>query len=107
MVATQHVKSNSDFWLTLRGDKMHTLIVIGGGFALLITCILLGHAWGSGTQGLSTGIKTFITLWIFCSILNMWIGVQHGYSWTEEFPIVLGICAAPIIVASLVWWRLT
>lgn len=84
---------------------MHTLIVLGGGFALLTACLLLGHAWGGGTQGLSIGVKIFIPLWIVCSILNMLIGVQHGYSWTEEFPIFLGICAAPIIVASLVWWK--
>ena len=84
---------------------MHTLIVVGGGFALLIASLLLGHAWGNGLPGLLAGAKIFIPIWLICSGLNMWIGVQHGYSWGEEFPIFLGICAAPIIVASLVWWK--
>ncbi|MDR5170384.1 hypothetical protein IHQ56_00985 [Methylobacillus flagellatus] len=85
---------------------MHTLIVLGGGFALLITSLLLGHAWGNGISGLLTGAKTFIPLWLICSSLNMWIGVQHGYSWGEEFPIFLAILAFPIIVASLIWWKI-
>lgn len=86
---------------------MHTFIVIGGGFALLIASLLLGHAWGNGALGLLIGAKVFIPIWIICSALNMWIGVQHGYSWSDEFPIFLGICAAPIVIASLIWWRLT
>ena len=86
---------------------MHTVIVLGGGVTLLIACLLLGHAWGNGLSGLIMGIKTFIPIWIFCSILNMWIGTQHGYSWTEEFPIFLAICAVPIIVALLLLWKLS
>ncbi len=84
---------------------MHTLIVVGGGLALLMACLLLGHAWGNGIAGLLNGIKLYIPLWIVCSGLNMWIGVQHGYSWSEELPIFLVICAIPIIVASLLWWK--
>lgn len=86
---------------------MHTLIVIGGGFALLIASLLLGQAWGNGMPGLLIGIKAFIPIWIICSALNMWIGVQHGYTWTEELPIFLGIAALPIIAASLVWWEIS
>lgn len=86
---------------------MHTLIVIGGGFALLIASLLLGHAWGNGMPGLLLGTKVFIPIWIVCSALKMWIGIQHGYSWGEEFPIFLGISALPIIVASLVWWKIS
>lgn len=86
---------------------MHTLIVVGGGFALLSASLLLGHAWGNGLPGLLAGAKIFIPIWLICSGLNMWIGVQHGYSWGEEFPIFLGISALPIIIASLTWWKLS
>lgn len=79
---------------------MHTLIVVGGGSALLIASLLLGHAWGNGLPGLLTGAKLFIPIWLICSALNMWIGVQHGYSGAEEFPIFLVIFAIPILGPS-------
>ena len=85
---------------------MHTVIVVGGGFALLLTCILLGHTSGGGLPGLVTGAKLFIPLWLIGAALNMWIGVrQAGYSVTEEFPIFLGIFGVPALVAGLVWWE--
>ena len=87
---------------------MHTVIVIGGGFALLLTCVLLGHAFGGGMPGLVTGAKLFIPLWLIGAALNMWIGVrQAGYSVTEEFPIFLGVFGLPALVAGLVWWKLS
>jgi hypothetical protein len=39
---------------------MHTVIVSGGGFALSVACLLLGHAWGGGMPGLVLGAKLFI-----------------------------------------------
>ncbi|PYN51163.1 MAG: hypothetical protein DMD94_25790 [Candidatus Rokuibacteriota bacterium] len=85
---------------------MHTVIVLGGGFALLLTCVLLGHAFGGGTPGLAMGAKLFIPLWLIGAAINMWIGVrQAGYSATEEFPIFLGIFSVPALVAGLVWWK--
>ena len=84
---------------------MHTVIVIGGGFALLTACLLLGHSW-AGMAGLVTGAKVFIPLWLLGAFVNMWVGTTHGYSWAEEFPIFLGIFAVPVVVAALVWWKL-
>jgi len=64
---------------------MHTVIVVGGGFALLLACVLLGHAFGGGMPGLLTGAKLFIPLWLLGAALNTWIGVrQAGYSAAEE-----------------------
>ena len=84
---------------------MHTLIVVSGGFALLIGSLLLGHAWGDGLPGILVGVKFFIPIWLICSGINMWIGIHHGYSLREEFPIFLGISALPITIASLTWWK--
>jgi hypothetical protein len=84
---------------------MHTVIVIGGGFALMAACLLLGHAWG-GMPGLLTGARLFIPLWLVGAFVNMWVGTTHGYSWAEEFPIFLGIFAVPAVVAGLLWWKL-
>jgi hypothetical protein len=87
---------------------MHTVIVIGGGFALLLACVLLGHALGGSMPGLVTGAKLFIPLWLIGAAINMWIGVrQAGYSAAEEFPIFLGIFGVPALVAGLVWWKLS
>ena len=86
---------------------MHTVIVIGGGFALLAASLLLGHAWG-GLPGLVAGAKWFIPLWLAGSFVNMWVGVSTaGYSWGEEFPIFLGIFAVPAVVAGLLAWKLS
>lgn len=84
---------------------MHTLIVIGGALALLVAALLLGHAWG-GMPGLVRGAQLFVPLWLLGAFINMWVGVQHGYSWGEEFPIFLGIFALPAALAGLLWWRL-
>ncbi len=84
---------------------MHTVIVLGGGFGLLLACTLLGHAWGA-MPGLLTGLKLFLPLWLIGAFVNMWVGTTHGYSWSEEFPIFLAIFAVPAVVAGLLWWRL-
>ena len=84
---------------------MHTVIVLGGGFALLLACLLLGHAWGS-MPGLVMGAKAFIPLWFVAAFVNMWVGTTHGYSWAEELPIFLGIFAVPAVVAAGVWWKI-
>ena len=85
---------------------MHTTIVVGAGLALLLACLLLGHAFGAGVPGLVTGAKLFIPLWLVLSGVNMWMGVSRaGYSVAEEFPIFLGIFAVPACIAGLLWWK--
>ena len=86
---------------------MHTLIIICGGLSLLIASLLFGYAWGNGFLGLIVGIKLFIPIWFVFSFLNMWIGTQQGYSWSEEFPIFLGVLGVPVIAAALLWWKLS
>jgi hypothetical protein len=85
---------------------MHTVIVVGGGFALLATCLLLGHAFGGGRAGMVTGALAFIPLWLIGAGVNMWIGVSRaGYSVADEAPIFLGIFGVPAAVAALIWWK--
>lgn len=86
---------------------MHTAIVLGGGFAALLCCLLLGHAWSTGWPGVLVGAKVFIPLWLLGSFVNMYVGVQHGYTWSEEFPIFLAIFAVPAVAAGLIGWRLS
>ena len=64
--------------------------------ALLLGCLLLGHAFGGGMPGAVTGAKVFLPLWLVAASVNMWLGVsQAGYSIAEEFPIFLAIFGAP------------
>jgi hypothetical protein len=87
---------------------MHTAIVLGGGFSLLLSCLLLGHAFGGGVPGALSGAKAFIGLWLIGAGVNMWLGVsQAGYSAAEEFPIFLAIFGLPAAAAGLLWWALT
>jgi hypothetical protein len=86
---------------------MHTVIVFGGGFSLLVSCLLLGHAFGGGVPGAVTGAKLFIPLWLIGAGLNMWLGVhQAGYSAAEELPIFLAIFGLPAAAAGVLWWAL-
>jgi hypothetical protein len=87
---------------------VHTAIVLGGGFSLLLSCLLLGHAFGGGVPGAITGAKLFLPLWLVGAGVNMWLGVSHaGYSATEEFPIFLAIFGLPAAVAGALWWALS
>lgn len=83
---------------------MHAAIVVGGGFSLLLSCLLLGHAFGGGVPGAIAGAKLFIPLWLIAAAVNMWLGVsQAGYSVAEEAPIFLAIFGVPAVVAGLFW----
>ena len=84
---------------------MHTVIVLGGGFALMLACLLLGHAWGA-MPGVLVGAKVFIPLWLLGAGVNLTVGVSHGYTVTEELPIFLGVFAVPALVAAGLWWKL-
>jgi hypothetical protein len=87
---------------------VHAAIVVGGGFSLLLSCLLLGHAFGGGVPGAIAGAKLFIPLWLIAAAVNMWLGVsQAGYSVAEEAPIFLAIFGVPAVVAGLFWWLLS
>ena len=85
---------------------MHTILVLCGGAALLVACILLGHAFGGAMHGAAWGAKTFIPLWLILAAVNMWIGVSRGgYSVADEAPIFLFIFAVPAVVAGIIAWK--
>jgi hypothetical protein len=87
---------------------VHTVIVVGGGFSLLLSCLLLGHAFGGGIPGAVVGAKLFMPLWLVGAAVNLWLGVSHaGYSVAEELPIFLAIFAVPAAVAGLLCWALS
>lgn len=57
---------------TLEKGTMHTVIVLGGGFSLLLSSLLLGHAWGN-LPGLLMGAKVFRPMWLVGAVVNLWV----------------------------------
>ena len=81
---------------------MHTIKVLGCGFALLGLCLVLARALA--VTGFAAGSKYFIPLWLVAAAINMWVGVSRaGYSIAAEFPIFVVIFGVPAGAAFLVW----
>lgn len=79
---------------------MHTMLVMSGGLALLIACLVAGRSMGNPARG----ALMFLPLWLGASALNMWIGVTRaGYPASAELPIFLLVFGAPAVVALLAW----
>jgi hypothetical protein len=82
---------------------MHTLKIILGGFFLLGVCFLAGRWIGAATN---TAMKCFLVLWLFGTLINMWMGVSRaGYPVRDEGPVALVVFAVPAIAAILIWWK--
>lgn len=85
---------------------MHTIIVLGVGFALFGLLALAGYALG-GTSGVATAALVFLPLWFIGAGINMYVGVTRaGYSVADETPIFLVVFAIPAAAALLTWWRM-
>ena len=84
---------------------MHTLMVMAGGFVLLVLCLLIGRSVG-GASGMASAAKYFIPVWLIATLFNMWFGVSRaGYSVSEELPIFALLFAVPTAVALYLWWK--
>ncbi|APA68500.1 hypothetical protein [Janthinobacterium sp. 1_2014MBL_MicDiv] len=82
---------------------MHTILVMGAGFALLALCLLIGRGRGA----MAHAALAFIPLWLVGAGINMAVGVLGaGYSVAEELPIFAVIFAVPALLAGFLWWRL-
>lgn len=92
---------------------MHTIMVVLGGFLLLVICLLAGRLMGGAGTALVTKTMTiaaliFIPIWLGAALINMWIGVSRaGYSVAEELPIFLLVFAIPAVGAVFIWWKFT
>jgi hypothetical protein len=90
---------------------MHTIMVVLGGFLLLVICLLAGRLTGGAgtalvTKTMAIAALIFIPIWLGAALINMWIGVSRaGYSVAEELPIFLLVFAIPAVVAVFIWWK--
>ena len=85
---------------------MHTVIVLAGGFGLLVLCALVGRLVDT-PSGIAAGALVFLPLWLVGAGINMYIGVvRAGYSISEEAPMFALVFGVPAIAAFIVWWVL-
>lgn len=85
---------------------MHTIKVIGIGFALLgILLVLAPRLSISAGRPIPFAVKLFLPLWFTGALINLWIGVARaGYTVTEEAPIFLVVFGVPAIASLLILW---
>jgi len=85
---------------------MHTIKVIGIGFALLgILLVLVPRLSISARRPIPFAVKLFLPLWFAGALINLWIGViSAGYSVMEEAPIFLVVFGVPAIASLLILW---
>lgn len=83
---------------------MHTVLVLCGGFVLLVVCFLVVKLVGQPPR---RALLLFVPLWLAATAYNMWVGVrQAGYSVADETPIFIVLFAVPIVVGAFVARRL-
>jgi len=81
---------------------MHTIMVVLGGFLLLVIGLLAGRLM----KTMAIAALIFIPIWFGAALINLWIGVSRaGYSVAEELPIFLVVFAIPAVVALFIWWK--
>ncbi|WP_199088808.1 hypothetical protein [Bosea sp. ASV33] len=85
---------------------MHTIKVIGIGFALLgILLVLAPRLSISARRPIPFAVKLFLPLWFTGALINLSIGVARaGYSVTEEAPIFLVVFGVPAVASLLILW---
>jgi hypothetical protein len=85
---------------------MHTVMVIGGGFVVLAIFLLVGRSLAGGSVAAAAKAALwFIPAWLVAAAVNLWLGLRHGYAFSEELRIGLAVFGVPAAVAVLFWWR--
>lgn len=85
---------------------MHTVKVIGIGFALLGLLLFAAPRLNlAGASPIAFAIKLFIPLWFAGALINLAIGIfRAGYTFGQEAPIFLVVFGVPAIAAILIFW---
>lgn len=85
-------------------DHMRTVLIITIGMALALLFLAIGHRHKYiGTRRATVAL---IAVWTLAMIVNLVVGVSSGYSFREEFPIlivnVVTVAAGAVIGARIV-----
>ena len=85
---------------------MHTVKIIGIGFALLGLLLFAASRMRlGGGNPVGYAVKLFIPLWFVGALINLGIGViRAGYTVAEELPIGAVVFGVPALSALLIAW---
>ncbi|CAH1663798.1 conserved membrane hypothetical protein [Hyphomicrobiales bacterium] len=85
---------------------MHTIKVIGIGFALLgILLVAAPRLSMAAGRPIPFAVRLFLPLWFVGALINLWIGVNRaGYTVMEEEPIFLVVFGVPAVASLLILW---
>lgn len=78
---------------------MHSVMVICGGLVLLALFLLIGKFM----HKLSLAARIFIPVWFVAALINLGIGVSHGYSVLVELPFFVAVFSIPAVIAWAVY----
>lgn len=82
---------------------MRTIVIVTIGIVLALVFLALGRRTAS--VGPQRAAVAFVVLWTLAMIGNLAVGVSHGYTVAEEFPILL-INVLPGAAVALIGARL-
>ncbi len=78
---------------------MHTVMVVGGGLAVLAIFVLVSVLLGRGP---AAGARVFILPWLVAALFNLYLGTTHGYTVVQEIPFFLVVFGVPALAALAV-----
>jgi len=78
---------------------MRTLVIIIIGLALAALVV-----WLTPNSRRLLAAALFSLVWLGASIINLRIGMSHGYTFAQELPIHLVLFGIPVLAAWLGWW---
>lgn len=85
------------------GGRMHTVLFIGGGLALLAGMAIAGRVIGEPV----TALRLFLLIWLIVTAAHLGISVQRaGYPLAEGLPLALVIFGGPAFLALGLLWIL-
>jgi hypothetical protein len=82
---------------------MRTLALVVIGLVVLAACAAI--AWLAG-RAPAAGARWFLLFWLAASLVNLYLGVSHGYTLTYELPFFALMFGVPALAALAVMrWR--
>jgi hypothetical protein len=86
---------------------MRTAIILAAGLLLFAAVAMFSRLLYDYYSAATTwGLYIFLAIWLLATGFNMWVGVNKaGYSFGDEFPIMLLLFLVPAAVAFVVKWK--
>ena len=78
---------------------MRTLSLIGVGLLVLAACAAIARLAGRAP---AIGARWFLLFWLAASLVNLYLGVSHGYTLAYELPFFALMFGVPALAALAV-----